>query len=30
MEVKGNDDDGWISDGVMRWLGRKQNEDTVE
>jgi hypothetical protein len=28
--VKGNDDGMWISDGVMLWLERRQNGDTVE
>jgi hypothetical protein len=28
--VKGNNDDEWSSDGVVRWLGRKQNRDTIE
>jgi hypothetical protein len=27
--VKGNDGDGWSSDGVVLWLGRRQNGDTV-
>jgi hypothetical protein len=30
MAVKGNDDDGWSFDGVVLWLGRRQNGDTVE
>jgi hypothetical protein len=30
MEVKENDGDGWSSDGVVLWLGRRQNEDTIE
>jgi hypothetical protein len=29
MEVKGNDGNGWSSDGMVLWLGR-QNEDVVE
>jgi hypothetical protein len=28
--MKGNDDDGWNSDGVMLWLRRRQNGDVVE
>jgi hypothetical protein len=28
--IKGNDGDGWSSDGVVLWLGRRQNGDTVE
>jgi hypothetical protein len=28
--VKGNDDDGWSFDGVVLWLGRRQNRDAVE
>jgi hypothetical protein len=28
--VKGNDDGRWSSDGVVLWLGRRQNEDAVE
>jgi hypothetical protein len=28
--VKKNDDSGWSSDGVVLWLGRWQNGDTVE
>jgi hypothetical protein len=28
--VKKNDDSGWSSDGVMLWLGKMQNGDTVE
>jgi hypothetical protein len=27
--VKENDD-GWSSDGVVLWLGRRQNRDAVE
>jgi hypothetical protein len=30
MTVKGNDGSGWSSDGVVLWLGRRQNEDAVE
>jgi hypothetical protein len=30
IAVKGNDDDGWSFDGVMLWLGRKQNGYAVE
>jgi hypothetical protein len=30
MIVKGNDGGGWSSDGVVLWLGRRQNEVTVE
>jgi hypothetical protein len=28
--VKGNDSGEWSSDGVVLWLGRRQNGDTVE
>jgi hypothetical protein len=28
--VKENDGDGWSSDGVVLWLGRRQNGDTIE
>jgi hypothetical protein len=28
--VKGNDGGGWSSNGVMLWLGRRQNGDAVE
>jgi hypothetical protein len=28
--VKGNDGCGWIYDGVVLWLGRRQNGDTIE
>jgi hypothetical protein len=28
--MKGNDDDGWSSDGVVFILGRRQNRDTIE
>jgi hypothetical protein len=28
--MKRNDGDGWSSDGVVLWLGRRQNEDMVE
>jgi hypothetical protein len=28
--VKGNDDGGWSSDGVVLWLRRRQNGDVVE
>jgi hypothetical protein len=28
--VKGNNSGGWSSDGVVLWLGRRQNEDAVE
>jgi hypothetical protein len=28
--VKGNDDSGWSPDGVVLWLERRQNGDTVE
>jgi hypothetical protein len=28
--VKGNNGDEWSFDGVMLWLGRRQNGDTVE
>jgi hypothetical protein len=30
MTVKGNDGDGWSSDGVLLWLGSGQNGDAVE
>jgi hypothetical protein len=28
--VKENDDGGWSFDGVVLWLGRRQNEDIIE
>jgi hypothetical protein len=28
--VKENDDSGWSSDGVVFWLGRRQNGDTID
>jgi hypothetical protein len=28
--VKWNDDDRWNFDGVVLWLGRRQNKDAVE
>jgi hypothetical protein len=28
--VKGNDGGGWSSDGVVLWLGRRQNENAVK
>jgi hypothetical protein len=28
--VKGNDDGGWSSNGVVLWIGRRQNGDAVE
>jgi hypothetical protein len=28
--VKGNDGGGWSFDGVVLWLGRRQNGDVVE
>jgi hypothetical protein len=28
--LKGNDGGGWSSDGVVFWLGRRQNGDIVE
>jgi hypothetical protein len=28
--VKGNDSDWWSFDGVVLWLGRRQNGDAVE
>jgi hypothetical protein len=28
--VEGNDGGGWSSDGVVLWLGRRQNRDMVE
>jgi hypothetical protein len=30
MAVKGNDDGRWSSDGVVLWLGRRQNGDMVK
>jgi hypothetical protein len=30
MAVKGNDGGGRSSDGVVLWLGRRQNGDVVE
>jgi hypothetical protein len=27
--VKGNDVSGWISDGVVLWLRRRQNGDAI-
>jgi hypothetical protein len=30
IAVKGNDGGGWSSDGVMLWLGRRQNRDAIE
>jgi hypothetical protein len=30
MVMKGNDDGGWSSNGMVLWLQRKQNGDTVE
>jgi hypothetical protein len=30
MTVKGNDGDGWSSNGMALWLGRRQNRDAVE
>jgi hypothetical protein len=30
MTVKGNDDNGWSSDGMMLWLERRQNRDAIE
>jgi hypothetical protein len=30
MAVKENDDDEWSSDGVVLWLGMRQNRDVVE
>jgi hypothetical protein len=30
MAVKGNDGSGWSSDGVVLWLGRRENRDAVE
>jgi hypothetical protein len=29
-EVKGNDSDRWSSNGMVLWLGRRQNRDVVE
>jgi hypothetical protein len=28
--VKGNDGDGWSSNGVVLWLRKRQNEGAVE
>jgi hypothetical protein len=28
--VKGKDDGGWSIDGVVLWLGRRQNGDVIE
>jgi hypothetical protein len=28
--VKENDDGGWSFDGVVLWLARRQNGDTIE
>jgi hypothetical protein len=28
--IKGNDDNRWSSDGVVLWLGRRQNRDAIE
>jgi hypothetical protein len=28
--VTGNDDGGWSFDGMVLWLGRRQNRDVVE
>jgi hypothetical protein len=28
--VKMNDNDGWSSDGMTLWLGKRPNEDAVE
>jgi hypothetical protein len=28
--VKENDGGGWSSDGMVLWLGRRQNGDTIE
>jgi hypothetical protein len=30
MVEKGNDGGGWSSNGVVLWLGRRQNRDAVE
>jgi hypothetical protein len=30
IAVKGNGGDGWSSDDMVLWLGRRQNGDTVE
>jgi hypothetical protein len=30
MAVKGNGGGGWSFDGVVLWLGRRQNRDLVE
>jgi hypothetical protein len=30
MTVKENNDDGWNSDVVVLWLGRRQNGDVIE
>jgi hypothetical protein len=29
-DVKRNDDGGWSYDGVVLWLGRRKNRDTIE
>jgi hypothetical protein len=28
--VKENDDDGWRSDGMVLWVGMRQNGDAIE
>jgi hypothetical protein len=28
--VKGNDNGGWSFDGMVLWLGRRQNRDVFE
>jgi hypothetical protein len=28
--VKGNDSGGWSFDGMVLWLERRQNKDTIE
>jgi hypothetical protein len=30
MAVKENDSGGWSSNGVVLWLGRRQNRDVIE
>jgi hypothetical protein len=28
--IKGNDGGGWGPDGMVLWLGRRQNKDVIE
>jgi hypothetical protein len=30
IAVKGNDDEGWSSDGMVLWLRRRQNRDMIK